>query len=524
MNKNFYQVVIFSVVLFCVSFSVVGLPIKGVSAKSIGNTVKESVDDLLPPLAPVANTPVYYCQNATAVALTATPDTGNTLIWYGTSATGGTPSATAPTPSTTTVGSFFYYVSQTDGATESPRTQITVNVVADNGAIILGLTCDASQIAAADKASSVFFDWENNSLISNTYNYTYSIQGGSPVSGSIIVSHLQVFGMLPGQSATMTLTSATHPCVPAQTLTCSVPCGAILIAPDFASIAALCSGDVAPALGTTSPNGIVGTWSPAVVSNTQSGTYVFTPNANQCASSQSLNVAVNPASPGFSSFAICQGDVAPTLATTSPNGVIGSWLPMTVDNQNTADYTFTPDAGQCASPETITVTVKSAGSLIDFDWAVTEAFSDNQVITVTPLTVATTRYLYQLDFGPFQDSPVFEEVSYGLHSITVKDEDGCSAPVRRTGLLVVNYPRVFTPNGDGFYDTWNVSTLRTDLTSTIKIFDRYGKFLIEIAPKGNGWDGNYNGRLMPSTDYWFVINYEENGVQKIYRSHFALKR
>ena len=76
------------------------------------------------PAAPGVTTPVTYCQNATAVALTAT---GTNLLWY-TAATGGTGSATAPTPSTATAGSTNYYVSQTVNGCESPRAAITVIV------------------------------------------------------------------------------------------------------------------------------------------------------------------------------------------------------------------------------------------------------------------------------------------------------------------------------------------------------------------------------------------------------------
>jgi len=75
--------------------------------------------------APVANTPINYCVGATAVPLTAT---GTNLLWY-TTATGGTGSAVAPTPSTSTAGSVTYYVSQTVGC-ESPRLAIVVNVAA----------------------------------------------------------------------------------------------------------------------------------------------------------------------------------------------------------------------------------------------------------------------------------------------------------------------------------------------------------------------------------------------------------
>jgi 1,4-alpha-glucan branching enzyme len=76
-------------------------------------------------LAPAAASPLNYCQNATAVPLTAT---GTNLLWY-TAATGGTGSATAPTPSTTTAGTITYYVSQTSGC-ESVRLPVVVNVTA----------------------------------------------------------------------------------------------------------------------------------------------------------------------------------------------------------------------------------------------------------------------------------------------------------------------------------------------------------------------------------------------------------
>ena len=77
----------------------------------------------IPPAAPGVTSPVNYCLNATASPLTAT---GTGLLWY-TGPTGGTGSPTAPTPSTTSVGTSSYYVSQTVGC-EGPRSQIDVIV------------------------------------------------------------------------------------------------------------------------------------------------------------------------------------------------------------------------------------------------------------------------------------------------------------------------------------------------------------------------------------------------------------
>ncbi|MBL0359448.1 MAG: proprotein convertase P-domain-containing protein [Chitinophagaceae bacterium] len=76
------------------------------------------------PAAPAVTSPVKYCQGAGAVPLTAT---GTNLLWY-TTASGGVGSATPPTPSTASTGSVTYYVSQSNGSCESPRTPITVLV------------------------------------------------------------------------------------------------------------------------------------------------------------------------------------------------------------------------------------------------------------------------------------------------------------------------------------------------------------------------------------------------------------
>jgi gliding motility-associated-like protein len=91
-------------------------------------------------------------------------------------------------------------------------------------------------------------------------------------------------------------------------------------------------------------------------------------------------------------------------------------------------------------------------------------------------------------------------------------------------VLVINYPKFFTPNGDAFNDTWNIFDLRNQINSRIYIFDRFGKLLKELSPKGTGWDGTYTGQPMPADDYWFTVEYSELGITKKFKSHFSLKR
>jgi len=129
--------------------------------------------------------------------------------------------------------------------------------------------------------------------------------------------------------------------------------------PSFAIATTLCSGSTAPTLPATSTNGITGTWSPAVVNNTANGTYVFTPNAGQCSSSFTLNVAVtNSIAPTFTiTDTFCSGTTAPTLPTTSNNGITGTWSPAVISNTADGAYVFTPTAGQCGEPFTLNVNV-----------------------------------------------------------------------------------------------------------------------------------------------------------------------
>ena len=52
-----------------------------------------------------------------------------------------------------------------------------------------------------------------------------------------------------------------------------------------------------------------------------------------------------------------------------------------------------------------------------------------------------------------------------------------------------------------------------------------GKLLKQISPTGSGWDGTFATKPLPATDYWFVLKYEDlKGIQKEFKSHFALKR
>jgi gliding motility-associated-like protein len=153
-----------------------------------------------------------------------------------------------------------------------------------------------------------------------------------------------------------------------------------------------------------------------------------------------------------------------------------------------------------------------------------DAFDNASFISVNVLGAGSGNYEYQIDDSLFQDSNIFNNVAAGDHIISVRDKNGhCNpAPIN---AVIINYPKFFTPNGDGVNDTWNIThLLSTNSSAPIFIFDRYGKLIKKITPSTDGWNGMFNGQPLPSTDYWFTVDYSEKGTAKIFKSHFTLKR
>jgi gliding motility-associated-like protein len=151
--------------------------------------------------------------------------------------------------------------------------------------------------------------------------------------------------------------------------------------------------------------------------------------------------------------------------------------------------------------------------------------SDSNNIQI--IAVGDGNYEYAINGGEFQDSPIFTDVPPGENTVIINDKNGCGTtdPIP---FLVVGYPKFFTPNGDGIHDAWNVLGIETLTDPAVFIFDRYGKLLKQLDETTIGWDGTFNGRPMPSSDYWFRLDYsrDENGVlvANIIRTHFSLVR
>ena len=270
--------------------------------------------------------------------------------------------------------------------------------------------------------------------------------------------------------------------------------------------------------------------------------YARTESANDCTVIKMLNVTVHPlpdidANIQLDPHVVCVNDTvftttidAALLDGSSPAEYSYQWFYEGVAIPNSDSYTLTistegtysvivTDANGCTKVRTVPVIASSTAIIEDIEIV---ELSENNTVTVTVSDNSYGNYVYSLDFpNAYQNSNIFYNVLPGLHTVYVKDVNGC--PVSTQQISVIGIPKYFTPNGDGFHDTWNIQGVSFVFhPNTITyIYDRYGKLLKQLSASGSGWDGTFSGQKLPADDYWYVIKMEDG---RIFKGHFALKR
>ncbi|MCX7547112.1 choice-of-anchor L domain-containing protein [Xanthomarina sp. F1114] len=187
-----------------------------------------------------------------------------------------------------------------------------------------------------------------------------------------------------------------------------------------------------------------------------------------------------------------------------------------ITNIGTYSVTVTSING-CQTTATFNV-IESEQATIEFTETVD--FSNPNNITVTISGIGN--YLYTLDHGVPQESNVFYNVTLGPHIIEVIDLNGCASATKE--IVIIDAPLFFTPNNDGYNDTWHITGVDQLEGTIVYIYDRYGKLITRLTHSSPGWDGTYRGKLLPSTDYWFVALVKKDEISFEVKRHFSLKR
>ena len=250
------------------------------------------------------------------------------------------------------------------------------------------------------------------------------------------------------------------------------------------------------------------TWSPindltflpnnnhVIASPSQTTTYTITSN-DSCQNQASITVTVNPnITPTFSSIAnICSGATLSALPTTSNNGITGTWSPA-LNNLATTTYTFTPNSGQCASSQTMTITV---------DPLITPTF--NQIARICTGTILSALPTNSTNGISGTWTPELNNNITTTYTFT-PDSNQCASNFEMIiDVFDINtypIPKGISPNGDGKNENWDLISLDV---ITLKLYNRYGQLVYEKENYTNEWFGqNKTSQSLPDGTYFYVLD------------------
>ena len=290
-------------------------------------------------------------------------------------------------------------------------------------------------------------------------------------------------------------------------------------------------------IGNTLPN-------PFTTATTKVIAQIYNPLNTTCVAEEVITFQVNE-NPVFNlptDLVYCQNLGSDTIYVTSPGATYDyAWerngVPITtqftqnliISEGGTYSVTATNPVTGCATTKVVVVDPSEIALFDAEDVTIYDLTGDgsNRIEidnSETALGIGNYEFALKLNDDPiglYQDSPVFENVPPGIHTLYVRDKKGCG--IENLVISVIGYPFYFTPNGDGTNDTWQILGVSATFqpSSLIYIFDRHGRLMAQIPADGIGWDGTYNGTAIPADDYWFRVKLEDG---RSFTGHFSLIR
>jgi gliding motility-associated-like protein len=258
-----------------------------------------------------------------------------------------------------------------------------------------------------------------------------------------------------------------------------------------------------------------------VLSPASTTTYTLTGTTGTCTVSRTFTVTVLPAVTlsARTDTTICSGSsFSPNLTS---NGTTFTWTPANgVSNTNilnpvlapttTTTYTVTARTGNCTVSRTFTVNVIQG---VNVNAGPGATILEGQSYQLQGNAGAGT-YLWTPATGLSATNilnPVARPTVTTTYSLRVTNAVGCTNTSNVT-IVVIPYCikplNAFTPNNDGFNDTWFITNGNCLKIAKVKVFNRYGGLVFESQDYKNDWNGTYKNKPVPDGTYYYVINYE----------------
>lgn len=252
-----------------------------------------------------------------------------------------------------------------------------------------------------------------------------------------------------------------------------------------------------------------------------------------CVTTLSIPVVLPPGPPAPTPLhdTVCTG-FEPFLAAIPPNvpGTI-NWLyspnsthpfhsgntytPGPIIEAQTYYLQYVSDEG-CKSSMAAIVAAVNVPPQVPIQWSSEEVEIPSAIVEFTadpPNSVVGQLWTFGDGFTSTQTAPVHQYAQPGLYDVTywLVDENGCERIYEWPQLITVTEevyiwaPNAFTPNNDGTNDTYSVTTrLVTDFN--IKMYDRWGKLILESDNMSFEWDGtDHMGQPATEGVYTYVI-------------------
>ncbi|MBV9989349.1 MAG: gliding motility-associated C-terminal domain-containing protein, partial [Chitinophagaceae bacterium] len=178
-------------------------------------------------------------------------------------------------------------------------------------------------------------------------------------------------------------------------------------------------------------------------------------------------------------------------------------------------YVVTTGNGSClAASDTVKAAIIAAPKV---DAGPDKTIFLNDKYVFTPVVTGTGLRYEWTPATDLADNKIKNAVMTGKNSITyrltVTGDSSCTSydEIFIKVLKPIEIPNIFSPNGDGIHDTWEIPELNNYPGATVEIYTRGGMKIFGSLGYAKPWDGTYNGKPVPVATYYYIINPRYNG-------------